>query len=366
MLDTPGFVEVTPRADIAVDRHGNRAKCLQRLIRMDLPVPQTVAIPFDTVRRIADGDMPDLATLVGLFEGTPRLLSVRSSSETPDWGGPGAVLNIGMNDHAHAWLSNTLGDDVADKLYLRFVRSFAIEVMRLDEQPFIDAATPAEARDTYEDELDEPFPQALTDQLAAVLRSMAHTWEGTSARLLRQAQGAPGDAGLGLVVQRMAQGMGPGQSGAGVVQFVDPATGDPQVTGRYMGQAMGRDALRNRDKALYLRKDPRGPSLEELLPEVFAELVAVGAACRDSLREEMQVEFTVDQGRLAVLDAVRCQRAPRASVAIAAALARDGVIPRSEAILRVPPGTLSRLLHRQIDAAAPRTVLARGIAASPG
>ncbi|MEM8851433.1 MAG: putative PEP-binding protein [Pseudomonadota bacterium] len=366
MLDTPGFVEVTPTADVAVDRHGNRAKCLQRLIRMDLPVPQTVAIPFETVRRIAEGDMPDLATMTALFEGLPILLSVRSSSETPDWGGPGAVLNIGMNDQAHAWLSNTLGDDVADKLHLRFIRSFAIEVMRLDEQPFIDAKTPAQARDTYEDELDEPFPQALTDQLAAVLRSMARAWEGTSARLLRQAQGAPADAGLGLVVQRMAQGMGPGQSGAGVVQFVDPETGDRQVTGRYLGQAMGRDALRNRDKALYLRKDPRGPSLEELLPEVFGELVEIGAQCRETLREEMQVEFTVDQGRLAILDAVRCQRDSRASVAIAAALARDGIIPRSEAILRVQPGTLSRLLHRQIDPSAKRTALARGIAASPG
>ncbi|MEM7640960.1 MAG: putative PEP-binding protein [Pseudomonadota bacterium] len=366
MLDTPGFVEVTPTADIAVDRHGNRAKCLQRLIRMGLPVPQTVAIPFQTVRRIAEGDMPDLATMTGLFEGPPVLLSVRSSSETPDWGGPGAVLNIGMNDKAHAWLSNTLGDDVADKLYLRFIRSFAIEVMRLDEQPFIDAKTPVEARDTYEVELDEPFPQALTDQLAAVLRSMARAWEGTSARLLRQAQGAPADAGLGLAVQRMAQGMGPGQSGAGVVQFVNPQTGDRQVTGRYLGQAMGRDALRNRDKALYLRKDQRGPSLEELLPEVFAELVEIGTQCRETLREEMQVEFTIDQGRLAILDAIRCQREPRASVAIAAALARDGIIPRSEAILRIQPGTLSRLLHRQIDPSAKCAALARGIAASPG
>ncbi len=366
MLDTPGFVEVTPTADIDVERHGNRAKCLQRLIRMDLPVPQTVALSFATVREIAEGRLPDLATMIGLFDASPRLLSVRSSSEAQDWGGPNAVLNIGMNDEAHAWLANTLGGAVADALYLRFIRSFATEVMRLDEEPFLEAKTPAAARDTYEAETDEAFPQAAADQLAAVLRSMARAWEGTSARLLRQAQGAPIDAGLGLVVQRMAQGMGPGQSGAGVVQFVNPATGERQVNGRYMGQAMGRDALRERDRALYLTRDPRGPSLEDLLPEVYAELLGVGDRCRDRLREEMQVEFTIDQGRLFVLDAVRCPREARASVAIATALARDGVITRADALLRIAPGTLSRLLHRQIDPGAERRVLARGIAASPG
>ena len=366
MLDTPGFTEITPTADVQAATHGRRAKCLQRLIRLDLPVPRTVAIPFATVRAIADGRLPDLTTLLALFDDEPLLLTVRSSSETPDWGGPGAVLGIGLNDRSHGWLSNTLGPVAADALYLRFIRSYAIEVMRLDEAPFLDAASPAEARDIYEDEADEPFPQDIRDQLAAVLRSMARAWDGTSARLLRQAQGAPADAGLGLVVQRMAQGMGPGQSGSGVIQFVSPATGEPQVTGRYAGQAIGRDDLRDTAEALFLTRDPRGPSLEELLPEVYAELLAAGRICRARLREEMQIEFTIDQGRLFVLDAVRCPRETRASVAIAAALARDGVIPRSEALLRVTPATLGRLLHRQVDPAAPRDVVASGIAASPG
>ncbi|KIT17199.1 putative PEP-binding protein [Jannaschia aquimarina] len=365
MLDTPGFTEITSTADIAAGRHGRRAKCLQRLIRMDLPVPPTVAIAFDTVRAIAEGDLPDLSTLLSLFDGQPMLLSVRSSSETPDWGGPGAVLGIGMNDAAHAILSNTLGHDAADAAYLRFIRTFATEVMRLDEDPFEGVEDPAKARALYEEEADEPFPQDIRDQLAAVLRSMARAWEGTSARLLREAQGAPVDAGLGLVVQRMAQGMGAGQSGSGVIQFVDPETGEPQITGRYLGQALGRDALHKAD-ALFLRRDPRGPSLEELLPEVFAELVEAGAACRTRLREEMQIEFTIDQGRLHILDAVRCPRDARASVAIATALARDGIIPRAEAVERVTPATLARLLHRQIAPGVARDLLANGIAASPG
>ena len=363
MLDTPGFTEITPTADVSADRHGRRAKCLQRLVRMDLPVPATVAIPFATVRRIAEGELPDLSTMLALFEKRPLLLSVRSSSETADWGGPGAVLGLGMNDDAHAWLCNTLGHEVADDLYLRFIRRYAIEIMRLDEAPFLDATTPAEARSLYEEEADAPFPQDIRDQLSAVLQSMARAWEGTSARLLRQAQGAPADAGLGLVVQRMATGMGAGQTGSGMIQFVSPRTGEPQVTGRYTGKALGREALMTESTALYLTRDPRGPSLEELLPDVYAELIAAGAYCRRRLREEMQIEFTVDQGRLYILDAVRCVRDPRASVAIAAALARDGIIPRSEAVERVTPAMIARLLHRQVAPGAAREALARGIAA---
>ncbi|UWQ21093.1 pyruvate, phosphate dikinase [Jannaschia sp. W003] len=366
MLETPGFTEITPTADIAANRFGRRAKCLQRLVRMGLPVPRTVAIPFRTVREIAEGGMPDLSTMLAQFDTRPLLLSVRSSSEAADWGGPGAVLGLGMNDAVHQWGRETLGCEQADRFYLRFIRSFAIETMRLDEAPFLDAETPAEAVRIYEEEAEAPFPQDVRDQLAAVLRSMARAWEGTSARLLRQAKGAPADAGLGLVVQRMVQGMGAGQSGSGVVQFVSPVTGEPQVTGRYLGQALGRDALRAGEKAMYLTRDPRGPSLEELLPEVFAELCEAGAQCRRRLREEMQVEFTIDQGRLYILDAVRCPRDARATVAIAAGLARDGIIPRAEAVSRVTPATIGRLLHRQIAPEAERAVLARGIAASPG
>jgi pyruvate, orthophosphate dikinase len=129
--------------------------------------------------------------------------------------------------------------------------------------------SPAEAlRDAlrvYELEMEEEFPQDPARQLAEVLRSMARAWEGTTARLLRQAKGAPEDAGLGLVVQEMAQGIGKGVSGSGVIQFVDPVTGLPQVTGRYLGQSQGRDALK-RTEAIYLTRDPRGPSLEELAP----------------------------------------------------------------------------------------------------
>jgi len=182
---------------------------------------------------------------------------------------------------------------------------------------------------------------------------------------LRQARGAPAEAGLGLVVQAMAPGLGPPESGSGVIQFADSTTGRPQITGRYLSQSQGRDAL-GAESAFYLTRDPRGVSLEELCPKVFATLLDYGRICRERLREEMQIEFTLDGGKLSVLDAVRITRSERANMRIAVSLAEDRVISREDAVLRVHPRALSEMLHRQVDSSAPRDVLARGVAASPG
>ncbi len=364
MLTTPDFVEITPSADIRKDRHGNRAKCLQRLIRLDLPVPHTVALSFDTVRAIADGRMPDLEALVGVF-GPGALLSVRSSSETPDWGGPGTVLNIGMGDDIAAQLAETHGPDVADAAYTAFIRSFAVDVHRLDADEFEGPITPRLAKQAFEAEMEEPFPQDPTAQLAEVLRSMARAWDGTTARLLRQAQGAPADAGLGLVVQKMALGPGQGISGAGVVQFVSSETGEAQVTGRYLPRGQGREALTD-GEAQFIETDPRGRSLEDVAPDQVQALRDAAAIMRVRLREEMQTEFTLMDGQLSILDAVRAPRSDRAEVTIAVALAEDGVIPREEALTRIPPFTLNGLLHRQIAAGVDRDVLTSGVAAAPG
>ena len=368
-IEIEDFVVIDETAAVAVDSHGGRAKCLQRLIRLNLPVPQTVALPFDAVRKLARGEVVDTAKILSKF-GEGPLVSVRPSSEDPDWGGPGAILNIGMNDARHAEFANVLGHDAADQLYARFIQTYSVQVAHLDPDVFdvSDVASSdmlAEMLDAYEDETDEPFPQDPARQLADVLRSMARVWEGTSARLLRQARGAPADAGLGLVVQAMAPGMGPPESGSGVIQFVSSETGRPQIVGRYLSQSQGREAL-GAEGAVYLTKDERGVSLEELCPEAFDKLVEYGSTCRQRLREEMQIEFTLDGGSLTILDAVRVKRSSRAAVSIAVALAEDKVIAPEEAVLRIPPGGLSELLHYQVDPEADRDQLASGVAASPG
>ncbi|TNC74997.1 putative PEP-binding protein [Rubellimicrobium roseum] len=350
--------------------YGGRAKCLQRLIRLDMPVPLTVALSFDCVRDIAKGRMPDLSPVIAPFGFAP-LLSVRPSSLDPDWGGPGAILNIGMNHERHEALALTAGERAATSLYLRFIQSYAVQVARLDPDPFDLPAEPNRATlkamlDAYENETDEPFPQDPATQLAEVLRSMARAWDGTTARLLRQAKGAPADAGLGLVVQAMALGVGRGESGSGVIQFVDSETGEPRITGRYLGQSQGREALRDRRDAIPLTRAEGSPSLEEVAPFALRELLAHGTTGRERLREEMQMEFTLENGRLCILDSVRVPRSPRAAIRIAVSLAQDGVIPREEAVMRVEPGSLSSLLHRQVDPTAPRDRIVTGIAASPG
>ncbi|MFG6560051.1 MULTISPECIES: putative PEP-binding protein [unclassified Sulfitobacter] len=370
MQNDPHTTLVTPTAPIANTTHGGRAKCLQRLVRLDLPVPRTIALSFDAVQQIARGQMPDVQAVVDQFP-KGALLCVRPSSQDPDWGGPGAVLNIGINDALFESYAGTIGEGPAAALYSRFVQSYAVNVARLDPDMFDDVngdgrAALMESLRAYEAETEERFPQDPATQLAAVLRSMARAWNGTSARLLRQAKGAPADAGLGLVVQEMAFGVGQGQCGSGVLQLVDSDTGLPQITGRYLSQSQGRDALEGDAAAMYLTRDPRGPSLEELVPEAFAELKDHAALMRKRLRAEMQVEFVIDQGKLHILDGVKVARSSRAAVRIAVALADEGIISREEALMRVQPRTLSELLHRQVDPSAKRDVIGRGIAASPG
>ena len=364
------FTLISPTATISAKVHGGRAKCLQRLIRLDLPVPATVALAFDTVHQVAAGHSPDIQAILRAF-GSEPLLSVRPSSEDPDWGGPSAILNIGMTDARHAAMAETHGEAAATALYLRFIQAYAIQIARLDPDMFDlppepTAAALDHALFAYREETGEDFPQDPATQLAEVLRYMARAWEGTTARLLRQAKGAPADAGLGLVVQDMALGVGQPESGSGVIQFVDGTTGLPQITGRYLGQSQGRDALTDDKGALYLTKDKRGASLEELCPACFDQLQAHGQTCRRALREEMQIEFTIENGDLRVLDAVRVQRNSRAAVRIAVSLADDGIIPKEEAVLRIPPRALTELLHPQVNPTARREVIARGIAASPG
>ncbi|MFL4471886.1 putative PEP-binding protein [Tateyamaria armeniaca] len=368
--NNPDTTLVTTDAPITTATHGGRAKCLQRLARLALPVPTTVALSFNAVHHIASGHLPDIDAILRQFP-QDALLCVRPSSEDPDWGGPSAILNIGMNDARYEILCGTLGPGSAAALFTRFVQSYAIHVDRLDPDMFDDItgegpAALAEVLKAYEAETETPFPATRAEQLAGVLKSMARAWEGTSARLLRQAKGAPLDAGLGLVVQQMAFGVGQGESGSGVLQLVSSKTGMPQITGRYLRQSQGRDALARDADSLYISRDPRGASLEETVPDCFAQLVDHAKLMREKLREEMQVEFAIENGQLRILDGVRVSRSSRATVRIAVQLARDGIIPREEALMRIEPNALNELLHRQIDRHAKRELLGSGIAASPG
>ena len=361
---------ITPTAKISTPTHGGRAKCLQRLVRLDLPVPKTVALSFVAIKEIVSGKMPNLANIISNFN-PEDTLCVRPSSESIDWGGPGAVLNIGMNDERCSHLSKNIGKKAASELYFRFIQAYSVSVARLDPDVF-DHITGANGNSVsaalaaYKEEMDDSFPQSIEHQLSEVLRSMARAWQGTSARLLREAKGAPADAGLGLVIQKMAFGVGDGESGSGVLQLVNSETGKQQITGRYLRQSQGRESLTEKQGSLYLTSDSRGPSLETEEPALFNTLIKNAKLMRRKLREEMQIEFTIENGNLHILDGIRVMRRPRAAVSIAVSLAKDKVISKEEALMRVDPRAVGELLHRQIDPSVERDIIAQGVAASPG
>ena len=116
------FELITPSARIATATHGGRAKCLQRLLRLELPVPKTVAISFSAVHSIAAGHFENITDILNNF-GTDDLLCVRPSSESSDWGGPSAIMNIGMNNLRYEELKQTVGPDVASSIYINFIQA---------------------------------------------------------------------------------------------------------------------------------------------------------------------------------------------------------------------------------------------------
>ena len=364
-----GYELITPSARIATATHGGRAKCLQRLLRLELPVPKTVAISFSGVHSIAAGNFEDLPEILSNFNNND-LLCVRPSSESPDWGGPSAIMNIGMNNLRYEELKQKLGADAASSIYINFVQAYSLHVARLDPDIFNpvetqNSAALAKVLEIYESETEHEFPQDITTQLSEILRSMARTWESTTARLLRQAKGAPLDAGLGLVIQVMAFGLGEGECGTGTLQLIDENDGKPKIKGRYKEQSQIRPE-KSSEGALYLTKDDRGCSLEDNNEEIFRQLVEFATIMRAKLREEMQIEFSIQNGVLHILDGIRTPRRSQAAVRVAVTLAEDGIISRNEALMRVEPRAISELLHRQIDPEADRDVLGSGVAASPG
>ncbi len=359
-------------AEVPATRYGARAWALWRMMAAELPVPPARLLPVELVRAIAEGAPLDAAALLAGFGDSP-LVAVRASPVERSWGGPAAVPDVGMNERVRRLLAKRIGEEAAARLHARFIVTYALRVARLDDSLFAGlplASAPqaalAEARRIFEEETGAPPPEDPAEQLEQVIRSLARAWEGTSARLLRQAQGAPADAGLGLIVQEMLPALGPGVSGRGRVQFVDPESGAPGVFGRFVTSAAESDLTQPPDSGIFLARDPRGPSLEDLAPESLVMLREAGERARRHFREAMAHDFVLENGRLWLLDAAPAERSPRAAIRIVVDLAEEGLISREEALLRIDTGLVPALLHARVDPAAPRAVLARGIPASPG
>lgn len=371
---------------VRVSVHGARALKLAQLTALDLPVPPGVALSFDCVRALAEGGpMPALP----LIRAPGRLLSLRCSPEQREWGGPSAMLNLGITARTLPALEALIGAVPAHELYCRLISTYALVVHGIDPEGF-DAmsqrhlrggadyaegplrALAAEMLVYFEAEAELPFPDDPRDQIEGVARAMARAWNAPSARILRQAKGAPADAGLGLIVQELALGIGPGVSGAGHFQAVDGKTGAPMITGGFMPQRQRSEIRPGPRRAhrlteaerLTAAEDPL--SLETLCPAALTRLTQATERTAMGLGDAFLLEFTLENGTVSILDAVPARRNARASVRIAVDLANRRAITREEALLRVEPRNLIEHLHPQIDPAAARDVCATGLAASPG
>ena len=358
--------------------YGARAAALVSLKQANLRIPRAWAFSVDSVRRFARADFPDQWPIVDALQ-DGKLLSLRGSPIDRSWGGPRSILNVGMTTEKRDEMAANGAADIANAIYFRFIQEFATKVAKLDEEDFgaiLDqskrSGTPdyAQAVDAalafYKSEMDEPFPQNPDEQIKQALRSMAIAWNSASARILREARGAPSDAGLGIIAQEMVLGLGEGEHGAGVAQFVSPITGERLAVGRYLSQSQGREAISSVQAAQYLARDDRGPSLEDVCPEAFSDLKELSKSVSLLYKDAMALEFTVEDGTVWLLDAIPASRSGRGAVAVLVRLVEWDMITREEAVKRLLPRQLNEMLHPQISPKAERQLIAEGIGASPG
>jgi len=360
-------------ARVPKTRFGERAARLSDLLRFGLPVPNTVAISINTVRGIASGRIYDAERFIGPFR-DGDLLAVKASPGQTSWGGAESILNVGMNESKRESLSRAIGPEAAASAYFKFVYAYAVNVARLDAESF-DAIS---ARDLdsesklgaalrqYEDDIDEPFPQSPSTQLLEVLRCMARAWEGSTARILRQARGAPEDAGLGLIVQLMVSGHGPGLNGTGYAAGTCYQSGGRAIAGRFFksDSDSGSASIFRRDPAF--GDSESGMQLRELDDSSIASIESNLRVLREGDADSYEIAFAFRDGELSVLDARPAPRTARAAVRIAVDLVEDGILPVDDALVRVEPGALVSFLHAQVKPTEGQKVLARGTAASPG
>ncbi|MCY4302731.1 MAG: PEP-utilizing enzyme [Aestuariivita sp.] len=355
-------------ARVKTSTHGWRAELLQKLVRFECPVPKTLSLSFSTVEKIATDPEFCVASIIQCFD-DKVLFCVRPSPENAAWGGPNAILGVGMTEAKYDRLKRECGVKVASRLFLRSIQSLAsaVEGVDFDFMGLLEATDGvSEALKIFEDETTKPFPLDPSEQLVTIVRSMARAWNGTSARILREAKGAPEDAHLGLLIQEMIVGAESMMSGSGTIQLVDSDTGQRQVAVQYASEYEGEANRGLGVRSLTVSEDRERLLVDEISSESFSQLMSYAAVVRKELGEEIQLQFKLKDGEPYIIDGTRAPRSGRASVQIAVRLVEDGIITEKEAVMRVEPASLNELMHRQVAPSAVRDIICQGIGASPG
>ncbi|HEV2080041.1 MAG TPA: pyruvate, phosphate dikinase [Allosphingosinicella sp.] len=325
----------------------------------------------------------------------PLLVSVRSGARVSMPGMMDTVLNLGLNDKTVQGLAAASGDPrFAWDSYRRFIQMYSNVVLGLDHGAFEEALeiakedkgvhldTDLDASDwealvrRYRELVEElrgaPFPQDVNEQLWGAIGAVFGSWQSDRAKVYRRLNGIPHDWGTAVNVQAMVFGNMGDTSATGVAFTRDPSKGDRAYYGEYLINAQGEDVVAGIRTPQYLTRAAReaagakSPSMEEAMPEVYGELARVFDLLETHYRDMQDIEFTVERGKLWMLQTRSGKRTAKAALKIAVDMAGEGLIGEEEAILRVDPSALDQLLHPTLDPAAERNVIAKGLPASPG
>jgi pyruvate,orthophosphate dikinase len=325
----------------------------------------------------------------------PLLVSVRSGARASMPGMMDTVLNLGLNDETVASLAQKSGDRrFAYDSYRRFITMYSDVVLGVDHHHFEDILDDHKDRNGYEldtdlgaddwaklvdrykerveEELGEPFPQDPAKQLWGAIGAVFGSWMNQRAITYRRLHNIPESWGTAVNVQAMVFGNMGETSATGVAFTRNPSTGEKSLYGEFLLNAQGEDVVAGIRTPQEITEKARAaagsdkPSMEKSLPDAFKELIRIYGVLEKHYRDMQDLEFTVEQGKLWMLQTRSGKRTAKAALRIAVELANEGLITREEAVARVEPQALDQLLHPTIDPNAERKVLATGLPASPG
>ena len=391
---------------------GGKGANLAEMASIGLPVPPGFTISTEMCTRYYDegGQFPDslrqevaggIAHIEGITGKTfgdpadPLLVSVRSGARASMPGMMDTVLNLGLNDATVEGLATASGDErFAWDSYRRFIQMYSDVVLELDHAAFEEAleiakedrgfsldtemsaadwqALVAEYKGLVEQQWGKPFPQDVHDQLWGAVGAVFGSWQSERAKVYRRLNDIPAAWGTAVNVQAMVFGNMGDTSATGVAFTRDPAKGDNAYYGEFLINAQGEDVVAGIRTPQYLTwaaRETAGAkpqSMEEAMPQVYGELAGVFDTLEQHYRDMQDIEFTVERGKLWMLQTRSGKRTAKAALKIAVDMASEGLISHAEAIGRVDPASLDQLLHPTLDPNARRDVLTKGLPASPG
>ncbi len=379
---------------------GGKGIGLAEMTQLGIPVPAGFTITTDACRaymaagkRVPDGLEAEIDAHISRVEehtgkrfgdpDDPLLLSVRSGAAISMPGMMDTILNLGLNDVAVEGLAARAGNPrFAYDSYRRLIQMYGEVVDEVDGHRFEDALTRLKAeravkqdveltaddlrtlvgtfKELYERELGSPFPQDAREQLRRAVRAVFDSWDSPRAQVYRRTYEIPDDLGTAVNVVQMVFGNKGESSGTGVCFTRDPSTGENRVYGEFLVDAQGEDVVAG------IRTPEPISRMAERLPGAYEELVAMLRRLEEHYRDVQDVEFTVEEGTLYILQTRTGKRTAQAALRAAAEMVDEGLITREEAVARVDPGQLDQLLHPTIDPTAELAVAATGLNASPG